>query len=141
MAKASCAQCGVEFVYKKSVQYGKFCSVTCSGAYRSNTVVKEWLAGNLSAFDASNQLRGSVKRWVKSRDNYTCVLCGWSERNPVTGNIPVEIDHADGDHQNNSPDNLRTVCPNCHSLTSTWKNTGNTKNTMRGRAYRRKCTE
>lgn len=138
MACSFCLQCGVEFVYKKSAQYGKFCSTSCSGAYRSDVVVREWLSGKLSALNASNQLRDSIKRWVKVRDNYTCVLCGWSKKNPTTGNIPVEVDHIDGNYKNNTPENLRTICPNCHSLTSTWKNAGNTKNTMRGRAYRRK---
>jgi hypothetical protein len=139
--KTFCLQCGSEFFYRESRQTGKFCSSSCCGKYKTNTLVKEWLFGNLSALNAGGQMKDWVKNWVKDRDNYTCVLCGWSKQNPITGTIPVEVDHIDGDHKNNSPNNLRTICPNCHSLTDTWKNTGNTKDKMRGRSYRRKFIE
>lgn len=35
--------------------------------------------------------------------------------------IALEIDHIDGDNQNNARENLEAVCPNCHSLTPTWR--------------------
>ncbi len=28
----------------------------------------------------------------------------------------LDIDHIDGNHKNNSPDNLQTLCANCHRL-------------------------
>ena len=28
----------------------------------------------------------------------------------------LDIDHMDGDHTNNAPDNLQTLCANCHRL-------------------------
>lgn len=28
----------------------------------------------------------------------------------------LDVDHIDGNHQNNSEDNLRTLCANCHRL-------------------------
>ena len=34
--------------------------------------------------------------------------------------IPLELDHIDGDNMNNSLDNLRMLCPNCHAQTSTY---------------------
>ncbi len=42
----------------------------------------------------------------------------------------LEIDHIDGNSDNNSEENLRLVCPNCHSLTSTYRGTnrGNGRN-------------
>ena len=30
--------------------------------------------------------------------------------------IQLDIDHIDGNRQNNSPDNLQTLCANCHRL-------------------------
>ena len=49
------------------------------------------------------------------------------ETNKHTGNIPLEIEHKDGNYANNSEDNLELLCPNCHSLTATYKgaNRGN----------------
>ncbi len=35
--------------------------------------------------------------------------------------IPLELDHIDGDRHNNSIDNLRLLCNNCHALTPTYK--------------------
>ncbi len=47
-----------------------------------------------------------------------CELCGWSEVS-VDGRIPVELDHINGIHNDNRLENLRILCPNCHSLQST----------------------
>jgi hypothetical protein len=49
-----------------------------------------------------------------------CVMCGWAERNPQTGKIPLHVDHIDGDWRNNRPENLRLLCPNHHALTSSY---------------------
>ena len=35
--------------------------------------------------------------------------------------IPLEVKHIDGNYLNNSEENLMLLCPNCHSLTSTYK--------------------
>ena len=41
--------------------------------------------------------------------------------------MPLEIDHVNGNYADNSPANLRLLCPNCHALTPTFKglNRGN----------------
>ncbi len=44
-----------------------------------------------------------------------CELCGWAQLS-VDGRIPVELDHINGDHSDNRLENLRILCPNCHSL-------------------------
>ena len=44
-----------------------------------------------------------------------CEMCGWHEMS-VDGRIPVELDHINGDHHDNRLENLRVLCPNCHSL-------------------------
>jgi Zn finger protein HypA/HybF involved in hydrogenase expression len=35
--------------------------------------------------------------------------------------IPLELEHKDGDHFNNDRNNLELLCPNCHALTDTWR--------------------
>ena len=45
--------------------------------------------------------------------------------------LSLQIDHIDGNCENNKPDNLRLLCPNCHTQTDTWgiknKNIGRRK--------------
>lgn len=47
-----------------------------------------------------------------------CEICGWAEMAP-DGRIPVELDHINGIHNDNRLENLRILCPNCHSLQPT----------------------
>ena len=47
-----------------------------------------------------------------------CELCGWAEHS-LDGRIPVELDHINGVHTDNRLENLRILCPNCHSLQPT----------------------
>lgn len=48
----------------------------------------------------------------------SCELCGWSERS-IDGRLPLELDHINGDKRDNRLNNLRILCPNCHSLQTT----------------------
>ena len=50
-----------------------------------------------------------------------CQRCGWGELNPFTGRVPLEIEHIDGNWRNNDPANVCVLCPNCHSLTATFR--------------------
>lgn len=47
-----------------------------------------------------------------------CELCGWAKRS-CDGRVPVELDHINGDRHDNRLENLRILCPNCHSLQPT----------------------
>lgn len=46
-----------------------------------------------------------------------CEQCGWAQCT-VDGYLPLELDHINGDHHDNRLENLRVLCPNCHSLTA-----------------------
>lgn len=58
-----------------------------------------------------------------------CEECGWAKRSE-DGRVPIEIDHVNGDHSDNRFENLRILCPNCHSLKPTHR--GRNKNVRRG---------
>ena len=47
-----------------------------------------------------------------------CEICGWSKTSD-DGRIPLELDHINGDSHDNRIENLRVLCPNCHSLQPT----------------------
>ena len=44
-----------------------------------------------------------------------CEKCGWAQIS-VDGRLPLELDHINGDRHDNRIENLRILCPNCHSL-------------------------
>lgn len=54
------------------------------------------------------------------KTSYACELCGWNEINPYTEKNSTQLDHKDGDNTNNCLENLRFLCPNCHSLQPTY---------------------
>lgn len=56
-----------------------------------------------------------------------CNSCNISEWQGKT--LTLELEHKDGDKKNNERTNLEAICPNCHSLTTTWRgrNTANGK--------------
>ena len=58
-----------------------------------------------------------VKRWGLLP--YSCLWCGLEDSwNGKT--ISLQLDHIDGDPLNNKLENLRWLCPNCHSQTETF---------------------
>ena len=63
-------------------------------------------------------VRGILIR-EKILDHTICVICkvrnSWCDKS-----LTLQVDHIDGDHTNNEISNLRFLCPNCHSQTSTF---------------------
>ena len=50
---------------------------------------------------------------------YKCECCGLSKWNNLP--IPLELHHIDGNRHNHKLENLKLLCPNCHSQTETFR--------------------
>lgn len=112
-----CIKCEKELKKRQK----KFCSIQCQKDYEYEQYIIRWLDKKESGLRGKYSLSRHIKRYMLEKAGYKCERCGWNERNPYTGNIPLEIEHIDGNYLNNSPDNLVVLCPNCHSLTGTYK--------------------
>lgn len=65
-------------------------------------------------------LKSTVLRRVllESGRPYICVICGQGPS--WNGEVLVlQVDHENGQHDDNRPENVRFLCPNCHSQTPT----------------------
>lgn len=52
--------------------------------------------------------------------------------------LSLQVDHKDGNSDNNYPENLRLLCPNCHSQTSTFSGKKSSKKETKRNKYLRK---
>lgn len=65
----------------------------------------------------NKQIKSSDLKYKLLRDglkDYKCEKCGLSTW--LNEEIPLELHHIDGNHYNNSFENLIILCPNCHAL-------------------------
>jgi predicted HNH restriction endonuclease len=92
---------------------------------------------NENVIESGNSNGKQIKRYLIEKHGDKCMECGWDKKNPTTGKCPIELEHVDGNSENNSLDNLKLLCPNCHALTPTYKalNKGNGRHT-RMKRYR-----
>jgi 5-methylcytosine-specific restriction endonuclease McrA len=79
------------------------------------------------------RIRGSIRDYLLDRADHRCEMCGqgevWNGKS-----LTLQIDHIDGHWENNRPENLRVLCPHCHTQTDTY----GSKNNGHGRDYRYK---
>lgn len=116
-----CLSCG-----KRLKTQLKFCDNSCKGKYYRDQKIEKWLNGELDGCSSGGHA-SYVKYYLLEKYNHKCPKCGWAKINPYTNNIPLEVEHINGNPYCNEPDNVTLLCPNCHSLTATFRgaNRGN----------------
>lgn len=112
----------------------KYCSNKCQKEFEYRAYIEKWKNNQVSGMRGDYQLSMYIRRYIFEKYNNKCALCGWSRKNTFTGQIPLEIEHIDGNFENNEENNLILLCPNCHALTATYKGA----NLNRGRKARKK---
>lgn len=112
----NCLNCNKEINKTK-----KFCNNKCQQDYTYSQYINRWLLGLETGMRGKSQMSLHVRRYLFEKNNNSCEICGWNKINETTNKTPLEIHHIDGNHENNSVDNLQLLCPNCHALTPTYK--------------------
>ena len=130
--ETKCLHCKAKFIFRPVNSNGKYCSSVCNGEHRKNLTRKAISKGT------NVTLRG-MRNFLAETFGEVCSICGigptWNKQ-PLT----LQLDHIDGNSDNNHRKNMRLLCPNCHTQTPTFgcKGKGNRyqKDTKRNRALR-----
>lgn len=91
--RANCSVCGYTRIKLRDSR-----AASLTGRYRCKTVYKR------------NLYKNQYPYTVHKKD--ACQHCGFVPEH----SSQLDVDHIDGDHSNNNPDNLQTLCANCHRL-------------------------
>ena len=120
----NCLNCKVEIIRDSGKIIAKYCSVYCQSVFQMNLRI-----------DSGKASLKTLKNYLIKNFGNKCMECGWDKVNPVSGRVPIELEHIDGNSENNNLENLKLLCPNCHSLTTTYKalNIGNGRHSRRER--------
>lgn len=115
--------------------YNKYCSNKCQAINRYRDYIRRWkqglAKGNVGI--KTKIIAPSLRRYLLEKYNKKCSICGWDQKHPITKVVPLEVNHIDGNADNNLEENLELLCPNCHSLTPNFRNL----NKGNGRSWRK----
>lgn len=111
----------------KKVDRNKFCSKECRIALNEEKAFQQLLVVGVD----SSYNHKIAKKYLIKLNKGKCQICGLSEW--LSQNMPLVLDHIDGNSENGILDNLRVICNNCDALTPTFKS----KNKGKGRFLRR----
>lgn len=116
--KSNCLHCGESLRNKKG---SKYCSLECHKQFMKKIFLERWKQGLENGKRGKHGVSKIIRDYLFEKYDNSCSQCGWNKVNAYSGKIPLEVDHIDGNSDNNSENNIRLLCPNCHSLTPTFR--------------------
>lgn len=121
-----CKHCKSDIIsYRKNRVY---CSLKCQQAYQTAIKIRDWKIGKEKGWTGTTRkISDFVRNYLLEKFQYKCTKCDWGEKHPITGKIPLEVNHVDGNAENCKEENLEILCPNCHSLTPNFRNLNKNK--------------
>lgn len=96
---------------------GKYCSNECQRKHKRKLIYQRIEDGT---YQSLNQT--ILREYLIQQRGNKCEECGWNKIHPITNQVPLSVDHKDGNSENNNPDNIRLLCGSCHTLTPTYGN-------------------
>jgi hypothetical protein len=116
----NCLYCG-------ELVYDKYCNNICKKHHKQQEIFNQIESGVSIHIGNDTTTHKWYKKYLISKYGEKCFECGWNKRNVFSNTIPVELEHMDGNGKNNDLNNIKLLCPSCHSLTPTYKalNKGN----------------
>ena len=119
-----CKVCSKEFNYFPSQARGIYCSLSCQGELRAKLALDDFKEKFHEGIDIGRPRQYQI---LVEYNGNQCAVCSLPGSDWQGKPIRHQVDHIDGNAENNNPENLQLICPNCHSQTDTFagRNRGN----------------
>jgi hypothetical protein len=114
--RINCLNCGKEC----SIPHKKFCNHFCQQQFQFEDFIRRWKVGEENGIKGVCETSQYIRRYLFEKYDSKCHKCSWAEVHPVSGKIPLQVNHINGNCLDNAEENLELICPNCHSLTPTF---------------------
>jgi hypothetical protein len=110
-----CISCNSIIPFKGYTIYHKYCNNQCQADYRAKVAYEK----HKKLFSEGKcKSRPRIRQILSEIRGYKCECCGLSKWQGKE--IVLQVDHINGDPYNDKPNNLRLICPNCHSQTDSF---------------------
>ena len=110
-----CENCNKSIPFKGYTNNHKFCNNKCQANYKKKICLER---DTQFFLEGKSLKRPNQRRVLAALRGYACEVCNISSWNGK--DLVLQVDHINGDPYNNTPENLRLICPNCHSQTDTF---------------------